>query len=138
MKLQRLTGAAYLAAFVCLAAPAQADWVRRGTDGIMGTRIPGELWADDETQAGPAIDAVLEEMRHIDESMSTYKPTSEVSLVNAKAADGPTRISKELSHLLTTATDYSVITDGAFHITYATVGYTSDSGNHIQPSEGQI
>jgi len=52
--------------------------VRRVTDGIMGTRITVELWADDETQADPAIDAVLGEMRHIDESMSTYKPTSEV------------------------------------------------------------
>ncbi len=49
MKRQRLTSAAYLAAFLCLAAPAHADWVRRVTDGIMGTRITVELWADDET-----------------------------------------------------------------------------------------
>ena len=76
--------------------PAHAEWVRRVTDGIMGTRITVELWADDKDKAEQAIDAVLDEMRHIDESMSTYKPTSEVSLVNAKAADGPMRISKEL------------------------------------------
>src|SRR5258708_37732992 len=100
MKL-KLKSLGSLASFVCLAAPAQAAWVRRVTDGIMGTRITVELWAADETQAGPAIDALLEEMRHIDESMSTYKPTSEVSLVNAKAADGPMRISKELFDFLT-------------------------------------
>ena len=111
MKLN-LKSIAYLAALVSLAAPAQADWVRRVTDGIMGTRITVELWADDETKADPAIDAVLAEMRHIDDSMSTYKPTSEVSLVNAKAADGPMRISKELFDLLAAATDGNALAKG--------------------------
>ena len=78
----------------------------------MGTRITVELWAEDTAKAEQAIDAVLDEMRHIDETMSTYKPTSEVSQVNAKAADGPMHISKELFDLLTTAKEYSVITDG--------------------------
>ena len=77
-------------------------------------------------------------MRHVDETMSTYKPTSEVSLVNAKAADGPMPITKELFDLLTTAKEYSVITEGAFDITYASVGYMYDFRNHIRPSEGQI
>src|SRR5260370_13005288 len=138
MKRQRLTSAAYLAAFLCLAAPAHADWVRRVTDGIMGTRITVELWADDETQSDPAIDAVLDEMRHIDESMSTYKPTSEVSLVNARAADGPMHISKELFDLLVKPKEYSVITDGAFAITYASVGYMYNFPTHVRPPEPQI
>src|SRR6202047_50759 len=128
-------GAPMLAAAVV---PAHADWVRRVTDGIMGTRITVELWADDETKADPAIDAVLAEMRHIDDSMSTYKPTSEVSLVNAKAADGPMRISKELFDLLVKAKEYSVITEGAFDITYASVGYMYDFRKHIRPDEAQI
>src|SRR6202165_2474234 len=138
MKLRKLMSLVYLSAFMCLAAPAQANWVRRVTDGIMGTRITVELWADDETKADPAIDAVLEEMRPTDDSMSTYKPTSEVSQVNAKAADGPMRISKELFDLLTTAKQYSVITDGAFDITYARVGYMDDFGKHVHPDDAQI
>jgi thiamine biosynthesis lipoprotein len=120
------------------AVPAHAEWVNRVTDGIMGTRITVELWADDKEKADQAIDAVLEEMRHIDDSMSTYKPTSEVSQVNAKAADGPMRISKELFDLLTTAKEYSVITDGAFDITYASVGYMYDFRKHVHPNEAQI
>ncbi len=120
------------------AAPAHADWVRRITDGIMGTRITVELWADDKDKAEQAIDAVLDEMRHVDESMSTYKPTSEVSQVNAKAADGPMHISKELFDLLVTAKEYSEITDGAFDITYASVGYMYDFRRHIHPDEAQI
>jgi len=118
--------------------PAHAEWVRRVTDGIMGTRITVELWSEDTEKAERAIDAVLDEMRHIDESMSTYKPTSEVSLVNAHAADGPMRISKELFDLLVAANQYSVLTEGAFDITYASVGYMYDFRNHIRPSEEQI
>src|ERR1700719_344245 len=138
MKLRNLKSVAYLATFVCLAAPAQANWGRGVTDGIMGTRITVELWADDETQADPAIDAMLAEMRHIDDSMSTYKPTSEVSLVNAKAADGPMRISKELFDLLASAKEYSVLTDGALDITYASVGYMYDFRKHVHPDDAQI
>src|ERR1700732_5026113 len=128
-------GAAILAA---AAVPAHAEWVNRVTDGIMGTRITVELWSEDRPKAEAAINAVLDEMRHVDESMSTYKPTSEVSLVNAKAADGPMRISKELFDLLTTAREYSVITDGAFDITYASVGYMYNFTKHIRPDEAQI
>jgi thiamine biosynthesis lipoprotein len=128
----------YLSALLSLAAPVHADWVRRVTDGIMGTRITVELWADDKDKAEQAIDALLDEMRHIDDSMSTYKPTSEVSQVNNKAAQGPMRISKELFDLLVTAKQYSVITDGAFDITYASVGYLYDFRKHVHPNEAQI
>src|SRR5271154_1939319 len=138
MKPRVFTTWAFVSALLCCAVPAHAEWVRRVTDGIMGTRITVELWAEDAAKGDRAIDAVLEEMRHIDESMSTYKPSSEVSLVNAKAADGPMRISKELFDLLVTAKEYSVITDGAFDITYASVGYLYDFRKHIHPDEAQI
>ena len=53
--------ALWLTLAACLGSPAQAEWVRRITDGIMGTRITVELWADDKTQGNKAIDAVLDE-----------------------------------------------------------------------------
>ncbi len=124
--------------FMVAAMPAHAEWVRRVTDGIMGTRITVELWSEDRAKADQAIDAVLAEMNHIDESMSTYKPTSEVSEVNAKAADGPMHISQELFDLLVTARQYSEITDGAFDITYASVGYMYNFPQHVRPNEEQI
>ena len=73
----------------------------------MGTRIVVELWADDATQANAAIDAVMAEMVNIDNDMSTYKPDSEVSRVNANAAKAPMVISPELFDLLTTALEFS-------------------------------
>ncbi|MGN6451488.1 MAG: FAD:protein FMN transferase, partial [Steroidobacteraceae bacterium] len=85
-----------------------------------------------------AIDAVMVEMRHIDDTMSTFKPTSEVSKVNDLAAKEPVVITPELFHLLQTAVEYSRITHGAFDITYASVGYLYDYPNHVHPTEAQI
>ncbi|WP_129644647.1 FAD:protein FMN transferase [Peristeroidobacter agariperforans] len=125
-------------ALLILAQPARAEWMERVEDGIMGTRIVVELWATDKAQGNAAIEAVLAEMRRVDEAMSTYKPTSELSIVNAQAAREPIKISAELFDLLATALDYSRVTDGAFDITYASVGYMYDFRKHVHPDEKQI
>ncbi len=126
------------AAFLLASSAARAEWVQRITDGIMGTRITVELWSEDRAQAEAAIDAVLDAMRHVDETMSTYKPTSEVSQVNAHAAEGPMRISGELFHILTESEKYSELTEGAFDITYASVGYLYDFREHVKPTDAAI
>lgn len=118
--------------------PARAEWIQRVTDGIMGTRIVVELWADDRDKGHAAVEAVLAEMRRIDESMSTYKPASEVSQVNAQAAQHAIKVSAELFDLLTTSLEFSRITAGAFDITYASVGYLYDYREHVRPSDAQI
>lgn len=123
---------------VLLAGAAHAEWISRIEDGIMGTRIVVELWAEDAAAGNKAIDAVIEEMERIDRDMSTYKSDSEVSRVNQQAANGPVHISDELFDLLTTALEYSRITDGAFDITYASVGFMYDFRAHHKPSEEQI
>lgn len=125
-------------AVTCASRPAQAEWIERVEDGIMGTRIVVELWAENRDQGDAAIEAVLAEMRRIDTDMSTYKPTSEVSIVNTQAAATPVRISQELFELLTNALEYSRITDGAFDITYASVGYLYDFRGHVRPTQTQI
>ena len=132
------TRGALLLLSMLAAAPLHAQWLSRTVDGIMGTRIYVEIWADDQVKGEAAIDAVMDEMRHIDDSMSTYKPTSEVSRVNALAARQPVPISPELFKLLGTALEYSRITEGAFDITYASVGYMYDFREHKRPTEGQI
>jgi thiamine biosynthesis lipoprotein len=138
MKVRLRIWAVLVALLAGAATPAHAEWVRRITDGIMGTRITVELWADDKAKGDAAIDAVLDEMRHVDDTMSTYKSTSEVSQVNANAAAAPMPVTKELFDLLVTAKEYSVITDGAFDITYASVGYLYDFRRHQRPDEQQI
>ncbi len=120
------------------AQPTRAEWIEHVEDGIMGTRITVELWSQDEAAGRAAIEAVLEEMRRIDRSMSTYKPTSELSLLNARAARQAVPVSEELFDLLRVALDYSRITAGAFDITYASVGYLYDFRERIHPDTQQI
>lgn len=118
--------------------PVRAEWIERVEDGIMGTRIAVELWADDAVKGREAIEAVLAEMRRVDQAMSTYKPESELSVVNARAAEHDVKISAELFDLLATALDYSRLTDGAFDITYASVGYLYDFKRGVHPDDEQI
>jgi thiamine biosynthesis lipoprotein len=122
----------------CVSLPVHAEWLERTVDGIMGTRIMVKLWAEDRAAGEQAIDAVMADMQHVDETMSTYKPTSEVSKVNAEAADRAVPISSDLYSLLDTALEYSRITEGAFDITYASVGYMYDFRAHVRPTEQQI
>jgi thiamine biosynthesis lipoprotein len=121
-----------------ITANARAEWLERVADGIMGTRIVVELWAEDNKSGNEAIEAVLAEMRRIDGAMSTFKPTSELSTVNEQATTGPVKITPELFDLLATSLDYSRVTEGAFDITYASVGYLYDYRRHVRPTNEQI
>jgi thiamine biosynthesis lipoprotein len=116
---------------------ARADWMQR-TEAIMGTRCYVELWADDPLKGNDAIDAVMAELRRIDDLMSHYKPESELSAINQHANERPVPVDKELFDLIKLSTHYSQITEGAFDITYASVGYLYDYRRRIHPSEEQI
>jgi thiamine biosynthesis lipoprotein len=124
--------------FVTAFAPlAQADWMER-TEAIMGTRCYVELWADDPAKGDEAIDAVMAELRRIDNLMSHYKPESQLSQINAHANERPVQVDKELFDLIKLSTHYSQITEGAFDITYASVGYLYNYPLHVHPTEQQI
>ena len=116
---------------------ALADWHRQEA-AIMGTVINVELWHDDARQADALIAAVMQEMRRIDRLMSTYKPESELSLVNATAAIAPVAVSTELFTLIRRALAYSEITRGAFDITYASAGKYYDYRNGGKPTAAQL
>ncbi|HTT01348.1 MAG TPA: FAD:protein FMN transferase [Steroidobacteraceae bacterium] len=133
----RRVGCALLLAGAVLALPAHAEWIYREAP-IMGTRCDVELWSEDQAKGEAAIASVFEDMRRFDESMSTYKPTSEVSYVNAHAAQGPVKISSELYDLADKALQYSEITRGTFDITYASVGYLYDYRNRVRPNDATI
>ena len=71
-------------ALLLTAAPLRAEWYER-EEAIMGTRVAVQLWATDPGLAGRAIDAVMADMHRTDELMSTYRPESQLSQVNAHA-----------------------------------------------------
>ncbi len=104
----------------------------------MGTRVSVELWHDDEARGRELVADVMEEYRRIDREMSTYKPDSEISRVNAHAAEGAMPISAELALMIDRSLELSVASHGAFDITYDSVGYLYDFRAHKRPSENEI
>src|ERR1700730_15686054 len=120
-----------------MSSPAHAEWHDR-TDATMGTSIYVEVWSDDAAKGDEAIEAVMAEMRRIDDLMSHYKPESQLSQINARAVQEPVQVDPELFDLIKLSTHYSIITEGAFDITYASVVHLYDYPHHVRPTEEQI
>lgn len=140
MLLKRRSALAWIAAaasFVVLASPARAEWQER-EEAIMGTRIYVELWLDDDEAARAAVDSVMAEMRRVDVLMSHYKPESQLSQINAHGAQRAVVVDRELFDLIKRSLEFSRLTQGAFDITYASVGYLYDYRAHVRPDESQI
>ena len=128
-----------LSAVVLLTLPAlsHAAWHER-EEAIMGTRIAVQLWSEDPALATRAMDAVIAEMHRTDELMSTYKPESQLSQVNAHAYERPVQVDADIIDVVEKALEYSRLSDGVFDVTYASVGYMFDYRKHVHPTDAQI
>ncbi len=104
----------------------------------MGTNIHTEIWADNQQQGQQAIELVMNEMERINQLMSPYIPQSELSQLNARAAKEAVSISSELYDLIKLSTGISEETEGAFDITFASVGFLYNYREQIKPSTQQI
>jgi len=120
-----------------VAVPARAEWFYR-EEAIMGTRVAVELWSEDAALAARAMEAVIAEMRRTDELMSTYKPESQLSAVNAHAFERPVAVDPEIIEVVVRSFDFSRMSDGAFDVTYASVGYLYDYRARQRPSDEQV
>ena len=105
---------------------------------VMGTAAKVEFEINDPQTAKQMIEAVVAEMNRIDQQMSPYKETSELSLINREAAKGPVKISNEMFQLLVLSNHYSELTKGAFDISFSSVGYLYDYRNNQKPTKTQI
>jgi thiamine biosynthesis lipoprotein len=124
-------------ALACWMRPAAAEWYER-TEAIMGTEVRVELWADDQSAGNDAIAAVMAEMRWVDANMSPFRPDSELSRLNARAARESVPVSRELFDLIERSLWFSRATGGAFDVTFSSVGYLYDYRKYQHPSEAQI
>lgn len=120
-----------------LAANSSAEW-HKLEQNIMGTVIRVELFSEDPVLAQQAIQVAMEEMRRIDRLMSPYKPDSNLSRINAEAATRPVTVDAELFKLIDKSLYFSRLTQGAFDITFASIGRYYDYRKGIRPSDQQI
>ena len=106
---------------IVLAPAALADWISDDR-AMMGTAVSVHLWSDDAEAGRLALEEVFQEAERIDRLMSTYKDESEISKINREAAQGPVPAGGELFGLIQRSLDISVLTLGAFDITFDSVG----------------
>jgi thiamine biosynthesis lipoprotein len=116
---------------------AHAAWYER-EEAIMGTRVAVQLWSEDPQQAVDAIDAVMADMHRTDDLMSTYKPESQLSQVNAHAYERAVQVDADIIDVVQKSIEYSRLSEGVFDVTYASVGYLYDYRTHQHPTEAQI
>jgi len=129
--------ALWMALLLLSSATAQAEWFKRD-EAIMGTAVRVELWHEDAKAAEEAMAAVIGEMHRIDRTMSPYKEDSELSRINREAARSTVSISPEMAAIIARSIEFSKLSDGAFDITFSSVGYLYDYRRHVHPSDEQI
>ncbi len=119
------------------AADALAGWTG-DTRSLMGTEVHVFLWSDDESAGREIVDAVFTEAERVDDVLSAYSKDSELSRLNAGAADEPMAVSAELFGLIQRSLDLSVLTLGAFDITVESVGHYLDLRSGRRPDTAAV
>ncbi len=114
------------------AAPLRAEWYSDARQ-KMGTKVEIQLWADSEAAARPLLAAGMAEFDRIESWMSTYREDSEISRVNRLAAREPVKVSAELFGIVQKSLELSVLSDGAFDITFDSVGKLYDFRAGVRP-----
>jgi thiamine biosynthesis lipoprotein len=120
-----------------LPGPVRAEWFG-DTRPLMGTEVSVRLWHDDAEQGARLVDRVFAEVERINRLMSTYIEDSRISEINRVAASAPVVAGPELFDLIRRSLDISVLTRGAFDITYDSVGQHYDFRNRRRPDAATL
>ena len=120
--------------FLVISSVANAEWFKE-KNAIMGTEITVEIWHDKKQNAQQCVDNVFKEIWRIDALMSPFKKNSELTKVNNIAKDHAVVISTELFELLKKSIKFSKLSEGAFDITFSSIGYLYDYREGIQPTD---
>jgi len=87
----------------------------------MGNRFEFTVIASDRKSGEKAIDAAIEEVKRIEELLSTYKETSQTNYINEHAGLRPVMVAEEVIQLILRSLKISKLTQGAFDITYGSI-----------------
>nr|WP_136251141.1 FAD:protein FMN transferase [Ningiella ruwaisensis] len=124
-------------ALLVFASASHASWGTR-SESIMGTNIYAEVYHEDATIREKALQTVMDDMESVNQLMSPYIASSELSTLNREAHKKPIVVSKELFDLLVLSVELSELSKGAFDITFASVGYLYNYREAQRPSQARI
>lgn len=86
---------------------------------LMGGRFDITIVAKDSLSAEQNIDEIITEISRIENLISDWKSTSQVSEINQNAGIRPVKVNREVFELTQRAIHFSEITKGAFDISFA-------------------
>lgn len=87
----------------------------------MGVSFEFSVVSDSEKQAQKWLDFAIEETKRVEDSISSWKPTSQTSKINQNAGIKPVKVSKELFDLIKRSKEISKLTRGYFDISFASI-----------------
>ena len=105
---------------------------------MMGTEISVHVWQENAEDGLAVIEDAFAEVERIEGLMSTYIEDSEISEINRGAAEAPVAAGDELIQLILRSLDISMLTRGAFDITYDSVGQYYDFRERQRPDAETI
>jgi len=110
--------AALILALGGLSASAQTTLERfHQTHRAMGTEFTIDLYAADRGAAEAVMNLAFDEIDRLDDLLSNYRPSSELSRINREASTGPVITDPETFHFLERSLYWSRQSNGAFDIT---------------------
>ncbi len=121
-----------MASILLFSSSAHADWVGDARP-MMGTEVSVLIWHDDPVAGELLVEQVFDEVHRIDQLMSTYIEESRISDINRRAANEPVPAGGELFDLIRRSLDITVLTLGAFDVTYESVGQHYDFRDRQRP-----
>jgi thiamine biosynthesis lipoprotein len=89
-----------------------------GSYSAMGTAVEIKVWTDREGAARAAMDDAVAEIKRLESLMTTWRPDSELSRINAAAGGDPVPASPELLDVLERARAIHTASGGVFDVTY--------------------
>lgn len=108
-----------IAAFLLSNFVGMSQVLRKRTVKLMGSRFDITIVADDSLTAEQNIDTVIHEVSRIENLISDWIPSTQVSQVNSNAGIRPVKVGKEVFDLTVRALALSRLTNGAFDISFA-------------------
>jgi thiamine biosynthesis lipoprotein len=91
---------------------------------LMGNNFTITVVADNEIFAEQNIDAAIDEIRRIEQLLTTFNDESQTNLINVNAGLKPVKVDSEVFNLIERSIAISDITQGAFDITYGGIDKT--------------
>jgi len=88
---------------------------------LMGNRFEFSIISADEQLARFAIEKVIKEIKRIEALLTTFNDDSQTALINEAAGLHPVKVDREVYDLIARSLRISVITQGAFDISYGSI-----------------